>query len=116
MSRKEVLEQARARYCGRGKEGRSRLLDEICALCGYERKYPSKLLSGVCSFIGESGRARGGSPARYGEAERVVLKGSGWMRSSHAVSACTRHCQRGCLFMRSIMEGFRQRCGAMFWQ
>ena len=75
MSRKEVLEQARARYCGRGKEGRSRLLDEICALCGYERKYASKLLSGVRSLIGESGRARGGSPARYGEAERVVLKG-----------------------------------------
>jgi hypothetical protein len=69
-----VLEQARARYSGRGKEGRSRLLDEICALCGYERKYASKLLSGVRSLIGESGRARGGSPRRYGEAERAVLK------------------------------------------
>ena len=49
MSRKEVLEQAGARYCGRGKKGRSRLLDEICALCGYERNYASKLLSGVRS-------------------------------------------------------------------
>ena len=73
-SRKEVLEQARARYRGRGKEGRSRLLDEICALCGYERKYASKLLSGARWLPGESGRVRGGSPARYGEAERVVLK------------------------------------------
>ena len=36
-SRREVLEQARLRYGGRGKAGRSRLLDEICALCGYER-------------------------------------------------------------------------------
>ena len=69
-----MLEQARARYRGRGKEGRSRLLDEICALCGYERKYASKLLSGARWLPGESGRVRGGSPARYGEAERVVLK------------------------------------------
>lgn len=38
---------ARPRYGGRGKAGRSRLLDEICALCGYERKYASKLLGGV---------------------------------------------------------------------
>ena len=60
-----MLEQARARYPGRGKEGRGRLLDEICALCGYERKYASKLLSGVHPLPGESGRARGGSPARY---------------------------------------------------
>ena len=65
-SRKEVFEQARARYAGRRKEGRSRLLDEICALCGYERKYASKLLSGVRPLPGERGRGRGGSPARYG--------------------------------------------------
>ena len=41
-SRREVLEQACLRYGGRGKVGRSRLLDEICVLCGYERKYASK--------------------------------------------------------------------------
>jgi hypothetical protein len=45
-SRREVLKQARPRYGGRGKAGRSRLLDEICVLCGYERKYASKLLGG----------------------------------------------------------------------
>ena len=66
-SRKEVLEEARARYGARGKQGRSGLLDEICALCGYERKYASKLLSGARWLPGESGRARGGSPARYGK-------------------------------------------------
>jgi len=73
-SRKEVLEQARARYGFRGREGRSRLLDEVCALCGYERKYASKLLRGRRPLSGESGRARGGSPRRYAEAERAVLK------------------------------------------
>jgi hypothetical protein len=38
-SRKEVLEQARQRYAKRGREGRSRLLNEVCELCGYERAF-----------------------------------------------------------------------------
>src|SRR6476660_7363151 len=53
-SRREVLKQARLRYGGRGKAGRSRLLDEICVLCGYERKYASKLLGGRRPIAGES--------------------------------------------------------------
>lgn len=73
-SRGEVLEQARRRYEGRGKEGRSRLLDEVCALCGYERKYASKLLGGKRAIAGRSGRRRGGSQAVYGSAEREVIK------------------------------------------
>jgi hypothetical protein len=73
-SRGEVLEQARWRYAKRGKEGRSRLLDEICALCGYERKYASKVLRGKRAIAGSSGRRRGGSQAVYGSAEREVIK------------------------------------------
>ena len=73
-SRKELLEQARARYRFRGKEGRSRLLDEICALCGYERKYVIKVLGGKRPLLAENGLKRGGSAPRYGEAEREVLK------------------------------------------
>jgi len=73
-SRGEVLAQARARYQNRGKEGRSRLLDEVCALCGYERKYASKVLAGRRAIVGRDGRRRGGSPARYGAAEREVIK------------------------------------------
>jgi hypothetical protein len=72
-SRGEVLAQARARYEKRGKEGRSRLLDEVCALCGYERKYAMKVLGGKRPIVG-SGVRRGGSPARYGAAEREVVK------------------------------------------
>lgn len=68
-----MLAQARARYGGRGKEGRSRLLDEVCALCGYERKYASKLLAGRRRLPG--GRRRGGSVPQYGSEERAVLKG-----------------------------------------
>jgi len=61
-SRQEVLEQARERYRRRtGKEARSRLLDEVCALCGYERKYAIKLLGGKLEIAGSCGRRRGGS-------------------------------------------------------
>ena len=44
-SRQEVLERAREKYGNRGKKGRGRLLDEICSLCGYERKYAMKVLA-----------------------------------------------------------------------
>ena len=71
-SRKEVLEQARGRYCQRGREGRSRLLDEVCELCGYERKYAIKVLSGKRAVVGS--RKRGGSQPIYGVAEREVIK------------------------------------------
>lgn len=73
-SRGEVLVQARGRYEKRGKRGRSRLLDEVCALCGYERKYASKVLAGERPVVGMSRRARGGSRPRYGGAERKIIK------------------------------------------
>ena len=73
-SRKEVLEQARQRYGKRGREGRSRLLDEVCELCGYERKYAIKVLNGKRAIMGSDGRKRGGSQAIYGKAEREVIK------------------------------------------
>ena len=69
-----MLAQARWRYEKRGKQGRSRLLDEICALCGYERKYASKVLAGKRPIVGNGAKRRGGSPAVYGVAEREVLK------------------------------------------
>lgn len=73
-SREEVLMQARARYGNRGNRGRSRLLDEICALCGYERKYASKVLTGKRPIVGSEGKRRGGSQSVYGVAVREVLK------------------------------------------
>ena len=70
-SRAEVLAKCKARYQGRGKQGRGRLLDEVCALCGYERKYANKLLSGKRI---PSGRRSGGPAATYGDEHRAVLK------------------------------------------
>ncbi len=44
LSRTEQLQRLRHRYAGRGKEGKSRLLDEFCEQRHYERKYAIKLL------------------------------------------------------------------------
>ena len=37
--RNEELERLHLRYAGRGKEGKTRLLDEFCEHHGYERKH-----------------------------------------------------------------------------
>lgn len=73
-SRREVLASAREKYGQRGKEGRGRLLDEICLLCGYERKYAMKVLAGNRPISGEEGKQRGGSKPRYGKMEKKVLQ------------------------------------------
>jgi hypothetical protein len=49
------LERLQKRYAGRGKEGKTRLLDEFCEHYGYERKHAIKLLGG--SFAQSGGRS-----------------------------------------------------------
>jgi len=73
QSRREVILKMQERYAGRGREGRSRLLDEICELCGYDRKYAIKLLRRKAP-VGDGKARRGGPRSRYGEAERRVIK------------------------------------------
>ena len=75
MSRKiaeEVLPRLRQRYVGRGREGRSRLIDEFCEQWDYSRKHVIKLLGGKAGWGGELG-SRKGRPPLYGEAEGSVL-------------------------------------------
>jgi hypothetical protein len=69
----EVLVLTRDRYRRRGREGRERLLDEFCELCGYERKYAIKLL-GNKRRIGGKALKSGGARPKYGAEEREVLK------------------------------------------
>lgn len=63
----------RERYVRRGREARSKLIDEVIELCGYNRKYAIKLLNGKLP-IAEGKRRSGGPRKRYGEEERAVLK------------------------------------------
>ena len=44
LNRTQELQKLRRRYAARGKEAKSRLLDEFCEHYGYERKYAIKLL------------------------------------------------------------------------
>ena len=75
MSRKiaeEVLPRLRQRYAGRGREGRTRLIDEVCGLWGYSRKHAIKLLGAKAGWGGDP-TVRKGRPPTYGEPEADVL-------------------------------------------
>lgn len=71
-SRREVVERLRRRYEHAGRRYRTRLLDQACELCGYERKYAIKVLGG--QRPGPRGQPQGGARIRYGEAERHVIR------------------------------------------
>ena len=47
ISRDEQLERLRRRYGGRGAEGKSLILDELCEHYGYHRKHAIRLLNGT---------------------------------------------------------------------
>ncbi|HZR19645.1 MAG TPA: hypothetical protein VFE51_20340 [Verrucomicrobiae bacterium] len=66
------LPKAQARYARRHREGKSRMLDELCEDYHYERKYAIKLLSGT--LAPPSGRARPWPEWRYELVEPVVRK------------------------------------------
>ncbi len=75
MSRKiakEALPRLRQRYVGRGREGRTRLIDEVCEQWDYSRKHGIKLLAGKAGWGGELG-SRKRRPSLYGEVEEAVL-------------------------------------------
>lgn len=63
LSRTEQLQRLRRRYAGRGKEGKSRLLDEFCEQHHYERKYAIKLLGDTLPPA--SGTPPPGPPPHY---------------------------------------------------
>ncbi len=71
-SRQEVVDRLRHKYHNAGIGYRRKLIDELCSVGGYERKYAIKLLNG--RRPGPSGRRRGGSRPRYGAAERQVVE------------------------------------------
>jgi len=68
--RNDHLERLRRRYAGRGKEGKSRLLDEFCEHYGYERKYAIKLLGAAPEPIGP--RRPPGPEPKYEPVQEVV--------------------------------------------
>jgi hypothetical protein len=71
ICREEELARLRERYNGRGKEGKSRLLDEFCEQYGYERKHAIKLLGNKLPPASDSARP---GPARLYEPIREPIE------------------------------------------
>ena len=44
--RRTWVPKLQARYAGRNRQGKSRMIDEVCEDHGYERKYAIELLGG----------------------------------------------------------------------
>src|SRR6266566_4446805 len=68
--KKDRLPKLQARYAHRNREGKSRMLDELCDDYEYERKYAIKLLSG--GLAPAVGRVHPGPERRYGDIQPVV--------------------------------------------
>lgn len=66
----DLLPKLRKRYQARKREGKTRMLDELCQDHGYERKYAIKLLGDTVPA--PSGRAHPGPEPRYALIEPVV--------------------------------------------
>jgi hypothetical protein len=64
-SRREYLEAIRLRYRSSSKKVKSAILDEFCAICGYNRKYAIRLLKK--KHAGLSSRKRPGPRSIYGD-------------------------------------------------
>ena len=75
--KKDWLPKLQERYSRRSREGKSRMLDELCEDYEYERKYAIKLLSGGLPLC--SGRVHPGPERRYEVIEPVVQQI--WLRS-----------------------------------
>jgi hypothetical protein len=68
--KKDCLEKLMVRYARRNREGKSRMLDELCEDFNYERKYAIKLLGGT--LPASPGRAHPGPERLYEVVEPVV--------------------------------------------
>lgn len=71
-SRKEVVDRLRARYGRAGRRYRMKLIDQLCGVCGYERKYAIKVLNGARP--GPRGLQQGGPRVVYTEAEVAIVR------------------------------------------
>ena len=68
--KEDLLPRLKVRYARRGREGRSRMLDELCQDYHYERKYAIKLLRGT--LPPPSGRKKPGPDPKYVLIEPIV--------------------------------------------
>jgi hypothetical protein len=70
QARREYVAKIQARYRGAGRVYKSRILDEFCEVCGYDRKHAIKLLGGRRP----PPRGRKGPAPLYGAREKQIIK------------------------------------------
>ena len=84
-SRQEWLEAIAPRYRRASKEEKGKILDEFCAVSGYERKYAIRRLSRWRRRPTPQRPERRGRPALYGPEELKALKKI-WLASEQLCS------------------------------
>src|SRR5213592_3562929 len=99
----EGLPKRQARYLRRNREGKSRMLDELCEDYRYERKYAIKLLKG--SLSPPSGRVHPGPERQYEVIEPVVRKV--WLTAEQPCG------KRLVPILRQWLPYYKQRFGAL---
>jgi hypothetical protein len=99
MSRKiaeELLPRLRQRYTGLSRQGRSRLIDELCEQWGYSRKHAIKLLGAKTGWGGDP-RVRKGRPPKYDSKVEGVARdaaSSASFQSSYGLLALRTRCRQ----------------------
>jgi len=76
-SRSEYISVQKRRYQRAGKPYKTRLLDEVCEVCGYERKYATKLLNGRR----KPSKNKRGRKSEYNDPNLIKALKTIWMRS-----------------------------------
>jgi hypothetical protein len=76
-SRNEYIAVQRRRYRRAGKPYKTRLLDEVCEVCGYERKYATKLLNNAHKLS----KGKRGRKGEYNDPELIKALKTLWLRS-----------------------------------
>ena len=85
QERRAYLEAIRARYRRANKAGKSVILNEFCAVCGYHRKYALRLLSSQ-NKRGKQVARKPGPASRYDTLELVEALRTIWMASDQLCS------------------------------
>lgn len=85
-SRRDYLEAIRSRYRKADKEAKSRILDEFCATCGYNRKYAIRLLRKPRKKPAGNNGCRPGPKAVYQDAKLIEALKRIWFATDQMCS------------------------------
>ena len=82
QSKREYLARIKDRYRHAGRKGKTRILDEFCAVCGHHRKHAIRLLNADRRRC----RKKPGRPRQYGREEIQILENI-WVSADYPCSA-----------------------------